>query len=102
MNSSQPHANDLSSSHSSWADETLVTKSLSLENRSGKKIAAYMDRLSQTNPRGSLIILVPGYGKTKSSHLRLAYYLALNGSQIIRYDHSNHVGDSDGSMLFTT
>jgi len=102
MNSSQPHANDRSSSHSRWADETLVTTSLSLENRSGKKIAAYTDSLPQANPSGSLIILVPGYGKTKSSHLRLAYYLALNGSQVIRYDHSNHVGDSDGSMLFTT
>ena len=45
---------------------------------------------------------MPGYGKTKIGNLRLAYYLAFNGFQVIRYDHSNHVGDSEGSMLFTT
>ena len=49
-----------------------------------------------------MVIIVPPYGKTKSSNLILAYYLAINGFQVIRYDNTNHVGESEGTMLLTS
>ena len=102
MSISRPGLTDRSSSRTEWVDETIVTTPLTLVNRSGKKISAFLDQAPEFGPRIAPIILVPGYGKTKSSHLRVAYYLALNGLRVIRYDHSNHVGESEGSMLFTT
>ena len=80
----------------------IITTPITILNRSGKKLAAFLDRRSDAGIGSAMVILVPGYGRTKSSHLRLAYYLALNGFCVARYDHSNHVGDSDGNMLFTT
>jgi len=82
--------------------DSVTSTPISLSNRAGKMIAAILDRPSSENINAAVIVLVPGYGKTKSSHLRLAYYLALNGYWVIRYDHSNHVGESEGPMLFTT
>ena len=96
------HFTDTSKPQTESADRSITTTTLSFLNRSGKRIAGFLDQLAGSEPRKGLIIIVPGYGKTKIGNLRLAYYLALNGFQVIRYDHSNHVGDSEGSMLFTT
>ena len=83
-------------------DDAIFTKPVSVVNSAGRKIVAYLDQPSDAISDASIVVLVPGYGRTRASHLRLAYYLALNGLRVIRYDHSNHVGESDGEMLFTT
>jgi SAM-dependent methyltransferase/alpha-beta hydrolase superfamily lysophospholipase len=80
----------------------LRTDVISFLNLSGKRIVGYCDGLDGAAFSKGLIIVPPPYGKTKSSDLPLAYYLALNGFQVLRYDHSNHVGESDGSMLFAS
>ena len=102
MSTSQPRVDDRFSPRAGWVDEQIITTQISILNRSGRKISAFLDQLREVEPQNAFVVLVPGYGKTKSSHLRVAYYLALNGLRVIRYDHSNHVGDSDGSVLFTT
>jgi ubiquinone/menaquinone biosynthesis C-methylase UbiE/alpha-beta hydrolase superfamily lysophospholipase len=102
MNISKPREDNSGSINYGRSEKTILTTPLSLVNRSGKKISAFLDHLPKADSISHVMILVPGYGKTKSSHLRVAYYLALNGSHVIRYDHSNHVGDSDGTILFTT
>lgn len=102
MSISQSSVNDRFSPGSAWIDESIITVPLSISNRSGKTISGFMDHLSEPRAGGGVVVIVPGYGKTKTSHLRIAYYLAINGLRVIRYDHSNHVGDSEGSMLFTT
>lgn len=79
----------------------LRTDPVSFINLSGKRIAGFYDRLDSPGLSKGFVIAVPPYGKTKTSNLPLAYYLALNGFQVLRYDHTNHVGESDGSMLFT-
>src|SRR6266487_1041684 len=89
-------------SRTGMADKSISSEAVSFFNKSGKRIVGFSDRLTDQETKNALVIIVPGYGKTKISNLRLAYYLALNGFHVIRYDHSNHVGDSDGSMLFTT
>jgi ubiquinone/menaquinone biosynthesis C-methylase UbiE len=44
-----------------------------------------------------VVVLAPGYGETKRDYLTLAYYFATNGFHVIRYDHTNHVGESQGT-----
>src|SRR6266478_2907082 len=102
MNHQVDHHGEALESQNESADRSITTTTLSFLNRSGKRIAGFLDQLVGSEPKKGLIIIVPGYGKTKIGNLRLAYYLALNGFQVIRYDHSNHVGDSEGSMLFAT
>ena len=75
---------------------------VSFLNSSGKRIAGFCDRLDSPDFSKGFVIVVPPYGKTKSGDLPLAYYLALNGFQVLRYDHTNHVGESDGSILFAS
>jgi alpha-beta hydrolase superfamily lysophospholipase/SAM-dependent methyltransferase len=102
MNHQFDQFENVSNSQTELTDPPIASKSLSFLNRSGKQIAGFLDQLTGSDPTKGVIIIVPGYGKTKIGNLRLAYYLALNGFQVIRYDHSNHVGDSEGSVLFTT
>jgi SAM-dependent methyltransferase len=46
--------------------------------------------------------MVPKYGETKKNNLPTAYHLAANQVNVLRFDMSNHVGESEGSMpLFT-
>ena len=84
------------------AHESISSTSLVLLNRSRNRIAAVLDQQPTAESTAPVVILVCGYGKTKSSHLRLGYYLAYNGFRVIRYDHSNHIGESDGPILLTT
>jgi len=43
-------------------------------------------------------VLAPKYGETKKNNLQLAYHLAANGLNVLRFDQSNHVGESEGRM----
>ena len=46
--------------------------------------------------RCPVVVIAPGYGETKRDYLTLAYYFVSNGFHVIRYDHTNHVGESEG------
>jgi len=71
---------------------------LTIKKDDGQLIRAYHDR-----PEGEevaelpVVVISPGYGETKRDYLTLAYYFAGNGFQVVRYDYTNHVGESDGS-----
>ncbi|TLY12616.1 MAG: hypothetical protein E6K69_10325, partial [Nitrospirae bacterium] len=49
-----------------------------------------------------VVIISPSSGETKKEYIALAYYLASNGFHVLRYDHTDHVGESDGSIVNTT
>jgi ubiquinone/menaquinone biosynthesis C-methylase UbiE len=49
-----------------------------------------------------IVLIVPGFGSTQTDYLPLSYYLASNRLRVIRYDHTNHLGQSDGDILHTT
>lgn len=49
-----------------------------------------------------IVILSPGFGCTQTDYLPLAEFLAVNRVRVLRYDHSNHVGRSEGDSLQTT
>ena len=81
----------------------LISELIECRNQRDQRIAVYHDHPRKGLPPGAPIVIIsPGYGETKKEYIALAYYLASNGFQVLRYDHSNHVGDSEGDMLQTT
>jgi ubiquinone/menaquinone biosynthesis C-methylase UbiE/alpha-beta hydrolase superfamily lysophospholipase len=71
---------------------------VSLHNSFGRIIRAYHDYPTGFDlSRLPVVVLAPGYGETKRDYLPLAYYFAHNGYHVIRYDHTNHVGESEGA-----
>ncbi|HNP60215.1 MAG TPA: methyltransferase domain-containing protein [Nitrospirales bacterium] len=70
---------------------------LTIEKSNGQRIRAFHDRPIEGNPtEGPVVVIAPGYGETKRDYLTLAYYFASNGFHVVRYDHTNHIGESDG------
>jgi alpha-beta hydrolase superfamily lysophospholipase/ubiquinone/menaquinone biosynthesis C-methylase UbiE len=83
-----------------WAYTTEVASDLKhCWNSDRLRIALYHDHprvsLSEGTP---VMILSPGYGETKKDYITLAYFLASNGIHVLRYDHTNHIGESDGDI----
>ncbi len=71
---------------------------IALKNSTGRTIMAYHDYPLATDLSNlPIVVIAPGYGETKRDYLTLAYYFASNGFHVIRYDHTNHVGESDGN-----
>src|SRR5437879_6489739 len=68
----------------------------------GRRIVASYDSSLESYPGAPHVIIAPGYGETRTDYVTLAYYLAANGFHVLRYDHTNHVGESDGEMAEAT
>jgi PAS domain S-box-containing protein len=72
-------------------------------NARGQAIAITDDHASQlTDPNRPLIIVAPGYGQTAADYTALAYYLAEHHFRVLRYDPTNHLGNSEGELQQTT
>lgn len=72
-------------------------------NQRGQRIAIRDDHARrQLSPATPIVILSPGFGCTQTDYVNLAEFLALNRLRVLRYDHSNHVGQSDGDLLQLT
>lgn len=56
----------------------------------------------QISPGTPIVLIIPGFGATQTDYLPLSYYLAANHFRVLRYDHTNHVGQSDGDTLQIT
>lgn len=54
------------------------------------------------DPRRPWAVVAPKFGETKKNALQLAYFLATNGMNVLRFDHTNHVGESSGDQTFFT
>ena len=75
----------------------------SINNLNGHAIMAYHDYPTETDfSRLPIVVIAPGYGETKRDYLTLAYFFASNGFHVIRYDHTNHVGESHGRHVDTS
>ncbi len=55
----------------------------------------------QVSPATPVVVLVPGFGKTQADYVPLSFFLAANRLRVLRYDHTNHLGQSDGDALQT-
>ena len=72
-------------------------------NTRGQAIGIMDDHLSQlTDPNVPIVIVAPGYGQTASDYTAFAYYLAVHHFRILRYDATNHLGNSEGELQQTT
>lgn len=84
-------------------DPSIATEFLQCSNEHGQRIALCHDARPKDLPANApLIIIAPGYGRTKTEYIELAYYFASNGFRVLRYDHGHHVGESHGGMVLTT
>ena len=79
----------------------IRTDFISFPSRNGLKIAACLDHTGDLSGR-PWIVVAPKYGETKKNNLQLAYYLAANGLNVLRFDHTNHVGESAGNQIHFT
>ncbi len=81
----------------------LISTLIEYPNQKGLRVAVSYDRPRKPLPPGSpLAIIAPGFGETKREYVSLACGLATNGFHVLRYDHTNHVGESQGEMTNTT
>ena len=72
-------------------------------NPRGQAIMITDDHLPQSlAPNTPVVIIAPGYGQTALDAITLSYYLAHHQLRVLRYDHTNHVGLSDGELQQTT
>lgn len=75
----------------------IRTEFVFFASRTGLKIAACLDHCGDLRGR-PWVVVAPKYGETKKNNLQLAYYLAANGLNVLRFDQTNHVGESEGRM----
>lgn len=81
----------------------LLTEFVSFPSRNGLAVAACLDRVGeQLDPTRAWAVVAPKFGETKKNALQLAYFLAANGMNVLRLDHTNHVGESAGDQTFFT
>ncbi|MFA4889634.1 MAG: methyltransferase domain-containing protein [Candidatus Omnitrophota bacterium] len=82
--------------------DAITSELITYQNRDGKNIIGFFDHSKIWNKDSPFIVLPPGYGETKRDTLSTSYYLAKNGFNCIRYDATDHVGESDGDIVDTT
>ncbi len=81
----------------------ILTDFVRFPNRAGLHIAACVDYFGPSlDPQRPWAVVAPKFGETKKNALQLAYYLAANGMNVLRFDHTNHVGESAGDQTFFT
>ncbi|MEK7870441.1 MAG: alpha/beta hydrolase, partial [Nitrospirota bacterium] len=81
----------------------IVSARRECRNVRGQVIAITDDHARhQISPNTPIVILSPGFGCTQTDYVALSEFLALNRLRVLRYDYSNHVGQSDGDVLQTT
>jgi SAM-dependent methyltransferase/pimeloyl-ACP methyl ester carboxylesterase len=84
----------------SQVDTGLIrTDFVTYQNRTGLRIAACLDHVGGDMRARPWVLLAPKFGETKKTTLHLAYHLVANGLNVLRFDPTNHVGESEGRML---
>lgn len=81
---------------------TIVSELINFKNRDGRWIVGFYDHLKDYDAENPFVIIPPGYGQTKKEGLSISYYLVKNGFNVIRYDNTDHVGESAGEIFDTT
>jgi PAS domain S-box-containing protein len=99
----QQHLTSTDESESSSQQASVVSIPRECRNPRGQTIVIADDHLRQSlAPNTPVVIIAPGYGQTALDASTLSYYLAHYQLRVLRYDHTNHVGLSDGELEQTT
>lgn len=75
------------------------TETLTVMNSAGKKICAYLDGPIDNEKRRGVVIIAPAYGETKENNLLISAHFAANDYCGLRFDWTDHVGESDGDIF---
>ncbi|HEY3197364.1 MAG TPA: PilZ domain-containing protein [Nitrospirales bacterium] len=84
------------------AGGVITSEEVEFKNEPGQRIAGYLHNPNRALPGSPVVIISPGYGESKRAYVALGFYLAGNGFHVLRYDHCNHIGESDGESTKTT
>ncbi len=76
----------------------ITSRLVSFPGPSGLQVVGYIDEGAEDVWNERVVILAPRYGETKKNNLQLAYELVANGFKVLRFDQTNHIGESDGAM----
>src|SRR5262249_28957590 len=76
-----------------------VTEPLYLFSKSGNKLSAYLDKPKNLTSNPGVVVIAPAYGETKENNIIVSSYFVSNGFCAIRFDWSQHVGESDGDIF---
>jgi len=79
-------------------DAPILSDLLIYKNKFQKKIVGFFDHLEKGYNKNPFIILPPAYAETKKDYLSLSYYLVVNGFNVIRYDNTYQLGESEGDI----
>jgi SAM-dependent methyltransferase/alpha-beta hydrolase superfamily lysophospholipase len=79
-----------------------VTETLASWSRSGNTLSAYLDKPENPRSHKGVVIVAPAYGETKENNLLVSSYFVSNGFCAIRFDWSEHVGESEGDIFTCT
>ncbi|MDD2751572.1 MAG: methyltransferase domain-containing protein [Candidatus Omnitrophica bacterium] len=79
-------------------NNNIISELKEYKNNAGRQVIGFFD-YSQNNDKGKLIIIPPAFGETKRDALKIAYFLVKNGFNVLRYDATDHVGESTGDMI---
>jgi len=75
----------------------IISEIVNYTNNNGQTIFSYLDHPKELS--AFFVVIPPAFGETKRDSLKLSYYLVKNGFNVLRYDASCHVGESQGEML---
>jgi SAM-dependent methyltransferase/esterase/lipase len=84
------------------ASVRVASELVAYENRQGKRIVGFQDFPPGDSGQRPWMIVLPGYGETKTDVLAVSYFLARNDFNTLRFDYSDHIGESDGDIRDTT
>jgi ubiquinone/menaquinone biosynthesis C-methylase UbiE/esterase/lipase len=72
---------------------------LTYKNSNDKRIVGVYDHIARSKKNKPFIIIPPAFGETKADSLSMSYFLVMNGFNVLRYDATNHSGESDGDII---
>jgi PAS domain S-box-containing protein len=97
------HLTSPGESEPSSQQAAIVSIPRECRNPRGQAIMITDDHLREPlAPNTPILIIAPGYGQTALDAMTLSCYLAHHRLRVLRYDHTNHVGLSDGELQQTT
>lgn len=79
-------------------ERKILSERVSFRNMHGLNIIGYFDHLIEWQER-PFVVIPPAYGETKRDYISLSYYLTSNGFNVLRYDNTCHLGESDGDII---
>jgi len=78
---------------------TIRSRVVVFPSRSGKKIVGFIDESTHAPSDAPFVVMAPKYGQSKKNNLQMSYVFAQNGLRVLRFDHTNHIGESEGQIV---